>query len=65
MSSSDIRIRLALPADATTIAAIYNQGIRDRIATLETEERTPDERAAWLARAMSVTPSSSPSWTAQ
>ena len=49
MSSSDIRIRLAQPADATTIAAIYNQGIRDRIATLETEERTPDERAAWLA----------------
>jgi phosphinothricin acetyltransferase len=47
--SSDIRIRPARPQDATAIAAIYNQGIRDRIATLEIEERTPDERAAWLA----------------
>ncbi len=49
MPSSDIRIRLAKPADAAAIAAIYNQGIRDRIATLETEERPPEERAAWLA----------------
>ena len=30
-------------------AAIYNQGIEDRVATLETELRTPEERRAWLA----------------
>ena len=45
----DIHIRLATAEDAPAIAAIYNQGIRDRLATLETEERTPDERAAGLA----------------
>jgi phosphinothricin acetyltransferase len=44
-----ITIRLAQPEDAPDIAAIYNQGIRDRVATLETEERTADERAGWLA----------------
>ena len=49
MPNPDIRIRLAQPADAPAIADIYNQGIRDRAATLETEERSPEERAAWLA----------------
>lgn len=44
-----ISIRLAQPEDAAAIAAIYNQGIRDRVATLETEERSAEERAAWLA----------------
>jgi phosphinothricin acetyltransferase len=44
-----IAIRLAQPADAAAIAAIYNQGIRDRVATLETEERSAEERAGWLA----------------
>ena len=42
-------IRDAAGGDAAAISAIYNQGILDRIATLETEERTPDERAEWLA----------------
>jgi phosphinothricin acetyltransferase len=46
---ASLRIREATAADAAAIARIYNQGIQDRIATLETEERTPDERAAWLA----------------
>lgn len=41
-------IRDASPADAAAISRIYNQGIQDRIATLETEERTPEERRAWL-----------------
>ncbi|GCE07616.1 N-acetyltransferase [Dictyobacter aurantiacus] len=31
------------------IASIYNQGIEDRSATLETQLRTPEERAEWLA----------------
>jgi len=42
-------IRDATPADAACICRIYNQGIQDRVATLETEERRPDERRAWLA----------------
>jgi phosphinothricin acetyltransferase len=44
----DIRIRSASPDDIQDITRIYNEGIRDRVATLETEERTPDERLAWL-----------------
>jgi phosphinothricin acetyltransferase len=44
-----ITIRLAQPGDAAAIAAIYNLGIRERVATLETEERSAEERAAWLA----------------
>jgi phosphinothricin acetyltransferase len=43
------RVRDATPSDADAISRIYNQGIQDRVATLETEERTPAERAAWLA----------------
>jgi L-amino acid N-acyltransferase YncA len=43
-----IRIRPANRADVPDITRIYNEGIRDRLATLETEERTPEERLAWL-----------------
>ena len=46
---ADYRTRPAAPADAADIARIYNQGIEDRLATLETELRTPTERAQWLA----------------
>ncbi len=46
---SEIRIRPATDGDAGAIATIYNQGIEDRIATLETELRTRDERRQWLA----------------
>ena len=42
-------IRDASAADAEAISVIYNQGIEDRLATLETEPRTPAERGAWLA----------------
>jgi L-amino acid N-acyltransferase YncA len=45
----DISIRDATAADAGAICAIYNQGIEDRVATLETELRTPAERYQWLA----------------
>ena len=41
-------LRPATPADAAAICEIYNQGITDRVATLETELRTPDERRQWL-----------------
>jgi phosphinothricin acetyltransferase len=43
------RLRVATASDAEAICRIYNQGIEDRIATLETEPRTPDERRQWLA----------------
>jgi phosphinothricin acetyltransferase len=41
-------IRDAVAGDAAAIAAIYNQGIEDRVATLETTLRTTEERAAWI-----------------
>ena len=42
-------IREAAPADAEAVCRIYNQGIEDRVATLETEPRTPAERREWMA----------------
>ena len=44
-----VAIRPAAAGDAEAICAIYNQGIVDRVATLETSLRTPDERRRWLA----------------
>jgi phosphinothricin acetyltransferase len=41
-------IRFASPDDAPAICTIYNQGIEDRVATLETERRDPEERRRWL-----------------
>jgi L-amino acid N-acyltransferase YncA len=46
---SEHRLRVAVEADADAICRIYNQGIEDRLATLETELRTADERRRWLA----------------
>jgi L-amino acid N-acyltransferase YncA len=43
-----IAVRQATIADAEAICTIYNQGIEDRIATLETECRTLEERRQWL-----------------
>src|SRR5438477_1645317 len=45
----DLTLRPASAADAAAICEIYNQGIEDRLATLETERRTPAERRQWLA----------------
>ncbi len=45
----DVSIRAATAEDAGAICTIYNQGIEDRIATLETELRTPEERRQWMA----------------
>lgn len=47
--ASPYTLRLASSADAAAICEIYNQGIEDRVATLETELRAPEERAQWLA----------------
>jgi L-amino acid N-acyltransferase YncA len=45
---SAYRVRLAQEADAEAICRIYNQGIEDRVATLETELRTAEERRDWI-----------------
>lgn len=44
-----LRIRPAIPPDAEAIAAIYNQGIRARVATFETAERSAADIAPWFA----------------
>ncbi len=49
MTRKPITTRLARGADADTIAAIYNEGINDGMATFETEPRTAAEIAALLA----------------
>jgi phosphinothricin acetyltransferase len=46
---SPLSARLARADDAEPIAAIYNEGIAERIATFETEPRTPAQIAAQLA----------------
>ncbi|MBB5234535.1 arsinothricin resistance N-acetyltransferase ArsN1 family A [Deinococcus budaensis] len=45
------RTRAATPEDAPAITRIYNQGIRDRVATFETRERQEEEVRARLAGA--------------
>jgi len=45
---SDVTVRAAAITDAAAICRVYNQGIEDRVATLETELRSPEERQAWL-----------------
>ena len=44
-----ISVRDAAMDDAPAIARIYNQAIEDRTVTLETELRSPEERAEWIA----------------
>ena len=41
-------VRAARPEDASAIAAIYNQGIEDRVATFETEPRNAADIARWF-----------------
>jgi phosphinothricin acetyltransferase len=45
----EVSVRDAAAEDAAVICTIYNQGIEDRIATLETQLRTPEERRQWMA----------------
>jgi L-amino acid N-acyltransferase YncA len=47
--TSGLDLRPARAGDAESICRIYNQGIEDRVATLETELRTPEERREWMA----------------
>jgi L-amino acid N-acyltransferase YncA len=43
-----MRVRVAHEADAAAIAAIYNQGIEDRVGTFETELRTETMVRSWF-----------------
>ena len=49
MAPAAVTLRSARAEDAPAICLIYNQGIEDRVATLETDLRTPEERREWLA----------------
>ena len=42
-------IRAARPADAQSVADIYNEGIATRLATFETEPRAAEDIESWLA----------------
>jgi len=46
--TTGLRTRAATPADVSAIAAIYNEGIADRIATFETEPRSATDIAGWF-----------------
>lgn len=48
MSTASVAIRPARSDDAQEICDIYNEGIEDGDATLETRLRTSDEQRAWL-----------------
>jgi len=48
-SMEPIVVRHATLDDAAALCTIYNQGIADRVATLETELRDMDERRRWLS----------------
>ena len=48
VDATELRTRAATLADAGAIAAIYNEGIADRIATFETEPRSAAQIAEWF-----------------
>lgn len=48
MDAESVAIRAARADDAEVICDIYNEGIEERVATLETRIRTGDEQRAWL-----------------
>jgi L-amino acid N-acyltransferase YncA len=43
-----VTARAATPADADSIARIYNEGIEDRVATFETRLRSTDDVRSWF-----------------
>lgn len=43
-----LTVRAASLADAEAIAAIYNQGIADRVGTFETDPRTKEQIESWF-----------------
>ena len=42
-------VRLAGPEDAEAIRGIYNEAVANTTATMDTEPRTPQQQAAWMA----------------
>ena len=44
-----MRVRPAVAGDAASVAAIYNEGIEDRVATFETEPRSPADVVGWIS----------------
>ena len=44
----DCSIRSADARDLIAVADVYNAGIQERVATLETRLRTPEELSAWV-----------------
>lgn len=44
----NLSVRNAIPADLQSILRIYNQGIQDRIATLETDEKDSSYMEEWF-----------------
>ena len=46
--TAKLRTRAATPGDASAIAAIYYEGIADRIATFETEPRSATDITGWF-----------------
>ena len=49
VDTTELRTRAATLADGDAIAAIYKEGIADRIATFETEPRLAADIAPWFA----------------
>jgi L-amino acid N-acyltransferase YncA len=47
-------IRLATPGDAQAIAAIFNQGVDERVATFETRHASAEDAAEWVRRDLVV-----------
>ncbi|MBV8198471.1 MAG: N-acetyltransferase [Candidatus Eremiobacteraeota bacterium] len=45
-----MNLRRASAGDLEAIRAIYNEGIEDRVATLDLRDKTPEEMAAWWAQ---------------
>jgi L-amino acid N-acyltransferase YncA len=43
-----LRTRAAVPDDAEAIARIYNEGIEDRVATVETRPRSAEDVGGWF-----------------
>ena len=49
LDAIELRTRAATSADAAAIAAIYNEGIADRIATFETEPCSATDIGGWFS----------------
>jgi L-amino acid N-acyltransferase YncA len=48
LKAHGVQVRVATVDDAAATAEIYNQGIEDRVATYETEPRSPKDQQVWL-----------------